>query len=251
MICTVPVSPMRAEPAHQHEIVSQLLFGEAVELLEEGSKGWLRVKCRYDDYEGWVTKTHLIETPYESFFNSNIAGNWVNTIIQNGQPMQLPFGAMVPETNNLTTPPFQWDFTGVTRIQPQPFSADRFIAIATTFLNTAYMWGGRSVFGIDCSGFAQQVYKYFNMPIPRDAYLQAALGVPLGFLQEAKLGDLAFFDEPDGRITHVGILLNDHEIIHASGKVRIDAIDSQGIISGDTGIRTHQLRIIKRFMEPY
>ena len=248
MICIVPVSPMRAEPAHKHEIVSQLLFGEAVEILEEGSRGWLRVKCFYDNYEGWVTKTHLIETEHQPVFNAAIAGGWVNTVLQNGKPMHIPFGAMLPAANQLSTGIFNWDFTGVKRLTPQSFSAELFLSIAHIFLNTAYMWGGRSVFSIDCSGFAQQVFKHFGISIPRDAYLQAALGEPLGFLQEAKLGDLAFFDDPDGRITHVGILLNDHEIIHASGKVRIDTIDSQGIISSDTGLRTHQLRIIKRFI---
>ena len=239
---------MRAEPAHQLEIVSQLLFGEAVEVLEEGDKGWLRVKCLYDNYEGWVTKTHLVETDAQAVFNETIAGEWVNTILQNGKPMHIPFGAMLPAGNHFTTGPFSWDFSGAKRVTPQPFTAEHFLNVAHTFLNTAYLWGGRSVFCIDCSGFAQQVYKHIGIAIPRDAYLQAAHGEALGFLQEAKLGDLAFFDEPDGRITHVGILLNDHEIIHASGKVRVDTIDSQGIISSDTGLRTHQLRIIKRFL---
>jgi len=239
---------MRAEPAHQHEIVSQLLFGEAVEFLEKGNKGWLRVKCLYDNYEGWVTATHLMETDQQSAFNNSIAGDWVNTILQNGKPMHIPFGAMLPPNEVVHAGSFEWNLTGVKRVVPQPFSEMQFLSIAHTFLNTAYMWGGRSVFGIDCSGFAQQVYKHFGIAIPRDAYLQAALGEPLGFLQEAKLGDLAFFEEPDGRITHVGILLSAQEIIHASGKVRIDAIDSQGIISSDTGLRTHTLRIIKRFI---
>ncbi len=248
MICNVPVSPMRAEPAHQHEIISQLLFGEAVEFLEAGTRGWVRIKCLYDNYEGWVTKTHLTETEYQPHFTETMAGNWVNTILQNGIPMHIPFGAPLPAANYLNTSKNEWNFNGVERVKPQQFTEESFLSIAHTFLNTAYMWGGRSVFGIDCSGFAQQVFKHFSISIPRDAYLQAAHGEALGFLQEAKLGDLAFFDEPDGRITHVGILLNDHEIIHASGKVRIDVIDSQGIINSDSGLRTHQLRIIKRFL---
>jgi len=247
MICIVPVSPMRAEPTHRHEIVSQLLFGEAVEILEQGTNGWVRVKCLYDNYEGWVTQTHLAETDQQEVFNS-MAGGWVNRVIQNNRPMQIPFGAMVPDGNLLVTEKYDWDFSGVERLQPTIFSTERFVQVAYTFLNTAYMWGGRSVFAIDCSGFAQQVLKHFDIKIPRDAYLQAALGEPLGFLQEAKPGDLAFFDEPDGRITHVGLLLNDHQIIHAAGKVRIDTIDNQGIISSDTGLRTHQLRIIKRVL---
>jgi len=91
------------------------------------------------------------------------------------------------------------------------------------------------------------VYRFFNIPLLRDAYLQATQGESVGFLQEVKCGDLAFFDNAEGRITHVGILLNESEIIHASGKVRIDKIDNAGIINTDTGLRTHQLRIIKRY----
>ena len=114
-------------------------------------------------------------------------------------------------------------------------------------LHTAYVWGGRSAFGIDCSGFTQLVFKSFGIVLFRDAYQQATQGEVVGFLQEAKTGDLAFFDNAEGRITHVGMLINEHEIIHASGKVRIDRIDSQGIVNVDTNERTHQLRIIKRY----
>ena len=119
--------------------------------------------------------------------------------------------------------------------------------ISIQFLNTSYLWGGRSVFGIDCSGFVQQVFRFFNKPLQRDAYQQATDGEVVGFLQEAKCGDLAFFDNEEGKITHVGILYNADTIIHASGKVRIDKIDNMGIVNSDTGERTHNLRIIKRY----
>jgi cell wall-associated NlpC family hydrolase len=120
--------------------------------------------------------------------------------------------------------------------------------IACKFLNTPYLWGGKTVFGIDCSGFTQTVLKFFNIPILRDAYQQATQGEPVGFLEEAKMGDLAFFDNEQGKITHVGILLNDHEIIHSSGKVRVDKIDNMGIVHSENFRRTHQLRVIKRFI---
>jgi cell wall-associated NlpC family hydrolase len=119
--------------------------------------------------------------------------------------------------------------------------------IAFKYLNTSYLWGGKSVFGIDCSGYAQMTYKFLNKQIPRDAWQQAEKGEAVNFLQEAKCGDLAFFDNEDGRITHVGILLSDNEIIHSSGKVRIDKIDTQGILNLETRQRTHKLRIIKRY----
>jgi cell wall-associated NlpC family hydrolase len=116
------------------------------------------------------------------------------------------------------------------------------------YLNTPYLWGGRSVFGIDCSGFAQQVYRFFNKHLPRDASQQALQGEVVGFLQEAICGDLAFFDNEEGRITHVGILLDAQTIIHSSGRVKIDKIDNQGIFTTDKGERTHNLRIIKRYV---
>ena len=107
------------------------------------------------------------------------------------------------------------------------------------------MWGGRSVFGIDCSGFVQQVYAYFNIQLPRDAYQQAGMGKDIGFLAETICGDLAYFDNKEGKITHVGIMLDAQTIIHASGRVRIDYIDQAGILNKETGERTHQLRIVK------
>ena len=116
------------------------------------------------------------------------------------------------------------------------------------YLNTPYLWGGKSTLGIDCSGFTQQVYKLLGIKLMRDASEQAEQGVIIDFLQEVKSGDLAFFDNEDGRITHVGILLDSETIIHASGRVRIDKIDTAGIMSSDTGDRTHHLRIIKRLI---
>ena len=81
----------------------------------------------------------------------------------------------------------------------------------------------------------------------RDAQQQATQGELVGFLQEAHCGDLAFFDNEEGEIIHVGILLNANKIIHAAGKVRIDKIDNEGIVDADTGQRTQRLRIIKRY----
>ncbi|MGF7230079.1 C40 family peptidase, partial [Arachidicoccus sp.] len=126
------------------------------------------------------------------------------------------------------------------------FTEENIRKTAMTYLNTSYLWGGRSAFGLDCSGFTQQVFQYFNIQLPRDAYQQAGVGGSVGFLQECRCGDLAFFDNEEGRITHVGIMLDKENIIHASGKVRIDKIDAQGIVRLDTSLHTHKLRIIKR-----
>ncbi|HVZ24594.1 MAG TPA: C40 family peptidase, partial [Sediminibacterium sp.] len=170
----------------------------------------------------------------------------------NDQPMFLPMGASLGflQDGRAVLPPYEvccrdgeaWD--PVT----EPFSEEALLERAFAWLNTAYLWGGRSLFGVDCSGFVQQLFRFFEYPLPRDAWQQAEQGSPIGFLEESICGDLAFFDNAEGRIVHVGMLLKPDTIIHASGKVRIDHIDHLGILHAQTGERTHTLRLIKRFL---
>jgi cell wall-associated NlpC family hydrolase len=248
-ITVVPVMPLRAEPAHRSEMISQALWGECVTITVTGQDGWVKVKCQYDDYEGWATVNHL-EIIEEELFNApytHYTAKWVNTVKMNGQPMQVPLGCLVKTTDEAVTVWGKWQVQFEEKLNT-PFLDDKGLKErAFQFLNTAYLWGGKSVYGVDCSGFTQTVFKTLGISLMRDAYQQATQGTVVDFLQEAKLGDLAFFDNEAGRITHVGILLNDHEIIHSSGKVRVDPIDNQGIINAETGVRTHNLRIIKRY----
>jgi cell wall-associated NlpC family hydrolase len=254
-VCCVPVSPLRADPSHKSEIVSQQLFGECCEVLEQGKEPWVRIRCSYDDYEGWCTVSHLAEiaaTGYEQR-SSALAPEWVNELDYKGIPMMVPFGSSL----GTVTGGASWGNAKVRYNGPAPWDpsaakkdAEAIRQLTAKFLNTPYLWGGRSVFGIDCSGFTQTVYKFLGVPLLRDAYQQATQGSSVGFLQEAMTGDLAFFDNDEGRITHVGILLNDQEIIHSSGKVRIDKIDNMGIVNSETFQRTHQLRVIKRCLPP-
>ena len=201
--CSVAVAPLRKEASHRSEMISQLLHHEVAEVLES-EKQFTKVRCLYDQYEGWVANNQVIptETPAE-------------------------------QTCDVTV-----------------FDGDNINHISRQYLDVPYLWGGKSRCGIDCSGFSQQVYKRFGIVLPRDAYQQAELGEVVGFLLEVQTGDLAFFDNEEGRITHVGIMLTHDQIIHASGKVRIDKIDNQGIINSETGLRTHKLRIIKRYKKP-
>ncbi|MCF6404230.1 C40 family peptidase [Chitinophaga filiformis] len=252
-ITVVPVMPLRAEPSHKSEIISQALWGECSEIIITGNDGWVKVKCQFDGYEGWATFNHL-EIIDEQLFNApytHYTTGWVNKVLLNGKPMYVPFGCTVKAG---TEPVTNWGKAAVQFEEKLAATgkADTVDTAALTdaaflYLNTAYLWGGKSVFGVDCSGFTQTVYKTLGIDLLRDAYQQATQGETVDFLQEARLGDLAFFDNAEGRITHVGILLNDHEIIHSSGKVRVDPIDNQGITNTDTGVRTHKLRIIKRF----
>lgn len=234
--CVVPVSPMRASAAHRSEIVSQLVYGETCEIIEKENEYWCQVICDYDGYEGWCQRDQLDICASNAESRILLSTAWVQRIVLgSGQAMMIPFGSHVELTDNCWNP--------VTAI----LSEEGLKEIAFKFINTSYLWGGKSVFGIDCSGFVQTVFKFFNISLLRDAWQQAAQGESIGFLEEAGCGDLAFFDNEEGKITHVGMLLNSGEIIHASVKVRIDRIDNFGIVNTDSGLRTHKLRLIKRY----
>jgi hypothetical protein len=254
VVCRVPVAPLRVEAAHKSEMVSQLLLAEAGLVLEE-TKDFVKLQCLYDGYEGWCHRSQLVFT--DEWTNSEKAQlfitDWLNTVTINEVIAHVPMGTPVLHEVNAKrlAKELRIDYRlikswNAANASPAPESIK---ARATQFLNTPYLWGGRSVFGIDCSGFTQMVFRFFNIPLLRDAYLQATQGEVIGFLQEAHCGDLAFFDNAEGQIIHVGILLNDHEVIHSWGHVRIDKIDNAGIINAETGSRTHQLRIIRRYFE--
>ncbi len=250
LVCIVPVSPVRSEASHRSEQTSQLLFGEVCEILES-TKDFLRIRVVYDNYEGWCQATQLIEINEAQFpeQTSLLAADWVNSLTLNGQPMQIPFGCSLALLQNgkATFSKYEISYEGsyinTKNILVKEASIKNF---ALKFLNTPYLWGGRSVFGVDCSGFCQVVFKCTGIHLQRDAYQQATQGEAIGFLQEVRCGDLAFFDNEAGKITHVGILLDANTIIHSSDKVRIDAIDNLGIINTEQGKRTHTLRVIKR-----
>ncbi len=251
VICIVPAAPLRKEDAHRSEMISQVLFGEAAEVLEE-NKSFTKIRCVYDGYEGWCQSNQLavIEGSIVNDHRKTITANWDTVIAVNDQPMHIPIGSSLGflENGKSVIDKFTIHYSGEA-FDPDTaiISIDAIKAKAIQYLNTPYLWGGRSTYGIDCSGFVQQVFRCFNIPLPRDAYQQAAAGEPVGFLQETQCGDLAYFDNEEGKITHVGILLDQDTIIHAAGKVRIDKIDNMGIVNSDTAERTHKLRLIKRY----
>jgi hypothetical protein len=255
----VTAAPMRATASHRSEMVSQLLFGELCDWMATDGD-FVQVKCRYDGYEGWVQQTQLAAIETGLYDRSLVctqlatACAWVNarpTALSPGSECYFK-GTARNEVNRQTltldgyTILYSADLPLIEQLHVVQNSA-YVVKHAHAFLGTPYLWGGKSIWGIDCSGLVQTVFKIAGMFVPRDAWQQAEGGDLVGFLQEAQQGDLAFFDNEEGRITHVGILLNEHEILHASGVVRIDPIDNFGIMNNETGIRTHKLRIIKRF----
>jgi len=253
-ICCVPVSPLRAEPSHRTEMVSQLVFGECCEILEDTHRDWRRIRGKYDGYEGWCQPAHLVEVDDEEYEANGVmlTPEWVTALEYNGHPMMVPMGSYLTAMKNGRA---HWRKNQVHYKKGKIWDpaaaatdAKSIRQLTYKFLNVPYLWGGKSVFGLDCSGFTQTVYRMLGIALLRDAYQQAGQGEAVGFLEETKTGDLVFFDNEEGKITHVGILLNAHEVIHASGKVRIDKIDNMGIVQSENFQRTHHLRVIRRLL---
>ncbi|MGS0747732.1 C40 family peptidase [Halpernia sp. GG3] len=234
-ICNVSVAPVRAEASDKAEIVTELLFGESLSVLEVTSN-WTKIKIDFDGYEGWMDTKQYSAVSEEYLQNrrvSLITENFQSHILKDGK-MLLSIGSEV-------------DFETIST-QKSENLRQNIITTAKEFLNVPYLWGGKSFFGIDCSGLTQLVYKVNGKKIPRDTYQQGELGKVLDFVEESQAGDLAFFDNSEGRIIHVGIMLNSHQIIHAHGKVRIDELDSTGIFNKEKNTHTHKLRFVKNLL---
>lgn len=247
-IITLSVVPVRAQPSDAAEQISQLLFGESVEILVKETKWW-KVKCLFDEYIGWIDSKQCQIFPYTCLnFPQEINIDRLS-MLSNGSGLQpISIGSTLPNflNNTLIINNQKYTFAGQTNAENH-FSIANISDLAKLFLATPYQWGGRSILGIDCSGFTQLVYKIIGVKISRDAKDQALLGISVNDVAELQAGDLVFFDNEQGKIIHVGIALDGGQIIHASGQVRIDQLDHQGILNLETNAYTHQLRLMKRF----
>jgi len=253
-ICNLTVVPLRKEPSHQSELVSQLLFGEYFEILEQQGF-WTRVRLAYDQYEGWISTSQFEDINQEEFNKLNreqlcVSFDLVQIMLYENSLFSIVLGSTLPHFKDHTCRlgNTAYRFEGTVRCPEKLQVTKGIIENAYMFLHSPYLWGGRTPFGIDCSGFTQMVYKLAGIRLKRDAWQQSEQGSLIHLIDEARQGDLAFFDNTEGKIVHVGILLPNNQIIHASGKVRIDSIDHHGIFNQETKKYTHNLRLIKRFV---
>ena len=253
-ICPVTMIPVRAESNERSEMVTQLLFGETFTVLDEKSN-WLLISVHLDEYEGWIEKKQalMVSDDFVLKMNSRAAHLLTaKTAVCIRQSDHSPF--LILKGSNLPLLKRDIFYLGgegfvikdKSRIVPKRFIASRIAHTALDYLNAPYLWGGRSITGIDCSGFVQVVFQACGLQLPRDAAKQIKKGLIIDFLDEVQPGDLAFFDNLQGEIIHVGIILGPGKIIHSSGQVRIDSIDHNGIFRADIQKYTHSLRIIKR-----
>lgn len=249
--------PCRLEPSDRSEMVTQLLFGETVKIYEEKKGDWRRIKTAFDDYDCWVDKKQVTEITIEEFesinANSSILSAELIHVIHNKtteEYIPIVLGSFLPNYNKnaVSFNGTAFLFDGLIVDSSIKNTKNKLIENAYTYLNAPYLWGGRSPLGIDCSGFTQLLYKLNGVKLPRDASQQAKVGQTLSFVEESEAGDLAFFDNEEGNIIHVGMVLDNNRIIHSSGKVRIDKLDHQGIYNVETNQYSHRLRLIKKII---
>lgn len=241
--CFLGVVPVRKEPTSLSEQVTQLVFGDYVQVLEIDN-GWTKVLNLADNYEGYVDSRNILEIDRRRKNNFFTTGMF-SYIQMDRELIPIPFGSkLIGRDFSIGGHHFTITNDHISKIQE--FNKENLREIVLPFLNVPYLWGGKSVMGIDCSGFTQMVYSCFGIDLPRDASQQVKHGKKIPSIFAAEEGDLCFFGESEQKITHVGIFLGKQYIIHASGRVRIDLIDNNGITDHSTGEYTHKLQYIKR-----
>ena len=245
-ICNLGIVPIRIEPSDTTEMVTQALYGDHFKVLEQRKK-WSRIRFAFDKYEGWIDNKQYLEieeSQYKELSNTDIklSKDLIEFVTDNANNLYpIPIGSCL---NGLDILNHTFDGNSLNIKRPKA----EIIKTSFVYLNAPYLWGGKTPFGIDCSGFTQMVYKLNGYKLKRDASEQATQGEALSFIEESEPGDLAFFDNAEGNITHVGIIMEDNYIIHAHGKVRIDRLDHSGIYNIDSKVHTHKLRVIKKII---
>ena len=255
--CNTSMAAMRAEPSERSEMVSQMFFCEVFTILEDTVK-WLFVRCENDGYTGWIDRKQYVpmnEKEYTLWRGRSIAfpkditmditGKNIGESIKvfHGTPLPVNLQGLIEICDQIWSPKGE--------IFYRPMSSPKreiIVNMAQDYHQVPYLWGGKSCFGCDCSGFVQTIYNMNGITLKRDASQQAREGETINLMDEALPGDLLFFDNHEGDIIHVGILIENQQIIHASGYVRIDKIDHFGIFNTQQQNYTHKLRIIKRYV---
>ena len=255
-ICYLSLVAVRAEPSEKSEMVNQLLFGDMVEVIDTSGQ-WLKIRSLHDSYEGWSDQKQIKLLADQTINALNSCDKQIITeisalLLTQGKPgLNLVIGSTLHTLPDgmFVGPGGEYHLAEGESYPPFLTHPDEIAETASLFLNAPYLWGGRSPYGIDCSGLVQIVFKLKGIKLLRDASQQANQGTLINLIEESRAGDVAFFDNEEGKIIHTGIITGRGSIIHASGEVRVDPLDHHGIFNRKDGIYSHKLRVIKRFTD--
>ncbi len=249
-ICENVFVPLRSAPSHKSEMLSQVLFGEKYKVADK-SGSWMKIETLFDKYTGWIDMDHLQHSPVEGSTCGYVLNMSLLCYKADKTKLVLEAGCEIynPDFEDKTFEAGKNIYSTVPEFSNNHIATnDTLPDTAMKFINCPYIWGGRIPSGIDCSGFTQLVYKIHGISIPRDSKMQAEAGRNIDFIDEAESGDLVFFDNERGIISHVGMMISRGLVIHASGRVRTDSIDHQGIFKPEINGYSHKLRMIRRIV---
>ncbi|UJH66965.1 NlpC/P60 family protein [Allomuricauda sp. SCSIO 65647] len=243
-ICPLSIVPVRADKEYMAEMTSQLLYGEGFKVLEQQKK-WSKIRNAYDHHEGWVENGQYREITEDEY----------KGLTSGAEELSQDLIAHIALSNQSLMPILFGSITSGSQLLKHHFEGNavqgakkkkNLVETALLYLNAPFLSGGKTPFGVDASGFSQMVYRINGYQLKRDVEEQSREGQALSFIEESEPGDLAFFDDKEARIDHVGIILPDNYIIHVNGRVRIDRLDHTGIFNTEINRYTHQLRVIKK-----
>lgn len=254
-VCRLSVVPVRAEASDKSELTSQLLFGDHYEVIEMArDRKWVKIRINFDQFEGWLDakQHHPVSHEYYEYLNRaefKITTDVTASILYNKSPQIILMGSMIPiSSSELFKMEEQFAFNGEAKNLGQKREFEYLRNVAIKYLNAPYLWGGKSPFGIDCSGFVQMVFKICGYRLFRDSWQQANQGKSFRNIEQGRAGDLVFFKNSEDKVNHVGIMLERDKIIHASGRVRVDHLNEEGILNLETKIYSHQFSHIRRIL---
>ena len=241
--CHAPVCAVRKEPSDCTEMVTQLTFGETVEILDQKAH-WIEITSLTDGYTGYVDRRHLIgisEKELRKWHDKRHLQTGLSDTIQTPWGLQMtPAGSFIGDYTdfNIGKYAFQRE-KGEGELNAE--------SLRLSLLNVPYLWGGKTSFGIDCSGLTQLYYRILGINLPRDAAQQQQEGLQIE-LDDAQKSDLFFYQNTSGKVTHVGLYVAEQQIYHASGRVRLDSLKNGNIWNEELGEITHQFHSIKRYL---
>ncbi len=244
-VCHLSIVPIRLVAEEKESMISQLLYGDYFKIIEK-RKFWSKIRDGYDKAEGWIRNDQFTPISKEMFHILKQDKNYLTDLVSYISTKQHDLIPVLIGSSLGAVELLNHEFDG--SMQPDKSAKASFIETAMYYLNAPYLYGGKTPFGIDAAGLSLMVYKIHGYPLLRQASEQATQGEALSFIEESSPGDLAFFDNKEGEIDHVGIIMKDNYIIHSFGCVRIDRLDHTGIFNTTLGKYTHKLRVIKKIV---